>query len=306
MVLLTVKNLTKTYDHKKAVNDVSFECEAGKCVALIGPNGAGKTTTLRTLAGLLKPTSGSVTFEHMKPNDDIRFLIGYLPQYPVFYSWMTGLEFLIYCGELAHLSKDTAKKRAEELLVKVGISEAKSRRIGKYSGGMKQRLGIAQAIIHQPKLLILDEPVSSLDPIGRREVLTLIEELKKDMSILFSTHILTDADEISDELLLLNQGEIVESGEIDTLRKKYQTTTIELGFDHDLEWYQSKIDAFDFVTNSSIHRNGLHISVTNISLAREHLLTIAAEEKWPVEYFIVNKASLEDMFMKVVNHSCNG
>lgn len=306
MVLLTVKNLTKTYDHKKAVNDVSFECEAGKCVALIGPNGAGKTTTLRTLAGLLKPTSGSVTFEHMKPNDDIRFLIGYLPQYPVFYSWMTGLEFLIYCGELAHLSKDTAKKRAEELLVKVGISEAKSRRIGKYSGGMKQRLGIAQAIIHQPKLLILDEPVSSLDPIGRREVLTLIEELKKDMSILFSTHILTDADEISDELLLLNQGEIVESGEIDTLRKKYQTTTIELGFDHDLEWYQSKIDAFDFVTNSSIHRNGLHISVTNISLAREHLLTIAVEEKWPVEYFIVNKASLEDMFMKVVNHSCNG
>lgn len=306
MSLLTVKNLTKKYDHHIAISDVSFECQSGKCIALIGPNGAGKTTTLRTLAGLLKPTSGSVTFENMKPNDDIRSLIGYLPQYPIFYSWMTGLEFLTYCGELTHLSKDTAKKRAKELLVKVGISEAKDKRIGKYSGGMKQRLGIAQAIIHQPKLLILDEPVSSLDPIGRREVLTLIEELKNDMSILFSTHILTDADEISDELLLLNEGKIVEYGSIDTLRKKYQTTTIELGFDHDLELYQTKIDAFDFVVNSSSHRNGLHISVTEISLAREHILTIASKEKWPLTHFIVNKASLEDMFMKVVNHSCNG
>src|SRR5699024_5370688 len=144
----------------------------------------------------------------------------YLPQYPVFYSWMTGLEFLMYSGELAHLSKSEATKRAHALLEKVGIAEAKNRRIGKYSGGMKQRLGIAQAIIHQPKLLMLDEPVSSLDPIGRREILTLMNELKNDMTILFSTHILGDADKISDDILLLHHGQIVESGSMEELRRK--------------------------------------------------------------------------------------
>src|SRR5699024_2191951 len=212
MALLTVNNLTKTYDKQRAVHDVSFQFQRGKCIALIGPNGAGKTTILRTLAGLIKPTSGTIHFSQMNSNNDFRSFIGYLPQFPVFYSWMTGKEFLIYSGELALLSKDEATERAKQLLEKVGIAHAKNKRIGNYSGGMKQRLGIAQAIIHQPKLLMMDEPVSSLDPIGRREVLTLMEELKEDMTILFSTHILTDADEVSDELLLLHEGRMVESG----------------------------------------------------------------------------------------------
>src|SRR5690625_856400 len=242
MTLLTVNNLSKQYKDKLAVNDVSFQFSAGKCIALIGPNGAGKTTILRTLAGLLKPTSGIVQFSGQEDNTDLRPFIGYLPQYPVFYSWMTGLEFLVYSGELTFLTKSEATKRAHELLEKVGIAEAKNRRIGKYSGGMKQRLGIAQAIIHKPKLLMLDEPVSSLDPIGLREVLTLMEELKNDMTILFSTHILSDADEVSDELLLLHHGEIVESGSMEELRKKYQTAKIKLAFEDDPKYYQSKVD----------------------------------------------------------------
>src|SRR5699024_9255629 len=196
MALLTVENLSKQYDNSLVVNQTSFQFESGKCVALIGPNGAGKTTTLRMLSGLLKPTSGTITFDDMKQNADIRGNIGYLPQHPVFFKWMTGQEFLIYVGRLANLSKQEADSRAERLLDCVGLTESAKRRIGKYSGGMKQRLGIAQAMIHQPKLLILDEPVSSLDPIGRRDVLTLMEELKKEMTILFSTHVLSDADEV--------------------------------------------------------------------------------------------------------------
>ena len=234
MTLLTVNNLAKTYDGKTAVNNISFEFEYEKCIALIGPNGAGKTTILRTLAGLLKPSEGTIRISDVASNDDVRKYIGYLPQYPVFHPWMTGMEFLVYSGQLAFLSKKEAKNRAEVLLEKVGIADARNMRIGKYSGGMKQRLGIAQAIIHKPKLLILDEPVSSLDPIGRREVLTLMEELKKEMSILFSTHILTDADEVSDALLLLHQGNIVESGSMAMLRQKYQTSTIALEFVSDL------------------------------------------------------------------------
>jgi len=301
MTLLTVHQLSKQYKDKLAVNDVSFQFTAGKCVALIGPNGAGKTTILRTLAGLIKPTSGNVQFSGQEVNTDIRSLIGYLPQYPVFYSWMTGLEFLIYSGELALLTKSEATKRAHALLEKVGIEDAKNRRIGKYSGGMKQRLGIAQAIIHKPKLLMLDEPVSSLDPIGRREVMTLMQELKKEMTILFSTHILADADEISDELLLLHHGQIVESGSMDEVRNKYQTSTIKLTFDNEPKFYQEKINQLSHVTASSIQNRLLHVEVTEVENARKEILAIASQENWPLVSFMVDRASLEDMFMKVVS-----
>ena len=300
MTLLTVKNLSKTYDSKPAVNDVSFEFHSGKCIALIGPNGAGKTTILRTLAGLLKPSSGTLTFTGMKENEDIRQFIGYLPQYPVFYSWMTGKEFLVYSGQLAFLPKIEAAERAEELLVKVGIADAKDKRIGKYSGGMKQRLGIAQAIIHQPKLLMLDEPVSSLDPMGRREVLALMEELQKEMTILFSTHILSDADEISDELLLLRNGEIVESGSMEGLREKYQTSMIELEFQESTAAYQERVKRLAGITDCLMERNILKISALDINQAREEILKAASDENWPLVRFTLNRASLEDMFMRVV------
>ncbi|MBP1970594.1 ABC-2 type transport system ATP-binding protein [Virgibacillus natechei] len=301
MTLLTVSNLSKRYDSKPVVNNVSFSIDSGKCIALIGPNGAGKTTILRTLAGLLHSTSGSFQLGDMKTTGDIRKYIGYLPQHPVFYSWMTGREFLVYSGELALLSKTDANNRADELLDKVGIFDAKDKRIGKYSGGMKQRLGIAQALIHKPELLLLDEPVSSLDPIGRREILTMMEELKEEMSILFSTHILSDADEVSDELLLLHQGEIVESGSMNTLRQKYQTAKIELEFQSDIGKYKDKIDQLSAITNSYIDRNVLHVTATDILKARQEIFTAASGGYWPLTSFTLNRASLEDMFMKVVN-----
>src|SRR5690625_1154596 len=239
--VLAAHNITKTYGKHTVLQNISFELESGKCIALIGPNGAGKTTTLRILTGLIKQSSGEFKYFHSHANGDFRSSIGYLPQHPIMHNWMTGKEYLIYCANLTFIRKDEASKRADQLLQKVGIEDAKNKRIGTYSGGMKQRLGIAQAIIHKPKLLILDEPVSALDPIGRREVLTLMEELKKEMTVLFSTHILSDADEISDELLLLHQGNIVESGSMENLRKKYQTTKIEISFDDHSEKYLEQI-----------------------------------------------------------------
>src|SRR5690625_4428438 len=249
MTILKVNEVSKIYDKKAAIKDVSFSFESGKCIALIGPNGAGKTTILRTLAGLLKPTSGTITFQGQKANDDIRKVIGYLPQHPHFPGWMTGEEFLIFSGQLAYI----------ELLNKMGLLDVKNKTIKTYTGGMKQRLGIAQAIIHNPKLLMLDEPVSSLDPLGRREVLTLMEDLKEQMTILFSTHILSDADEISDELLLLNEGELIEAGTISELRQKYQTTIIELQFQDNLKKYQEKVNVLASVVNSTIKRNTLYV-----------------------------------------------
>lgn len=300
MTLLTVESLTKKYDKTVAVNHVDFTLDFGKCIALIGPNGAGKTTTLRILAGLLKPSSGKVTFKGQRANADIRSFIGYLPQHPVFPGWMSAKEFLVFSGELALLDKQTARKRAENLAERVGIADSWNKRISSFSGGMKQRLGIAQAMIHSPKILMLDEPVSSLDPIGRREILTLLEELKQDMTILFSTHILNDAEEISDELLLLNHGEIMERGSIKSLQKKYQSSIIELEFQESPVPFLEKVETLPSVTNVYVERNSLKITAEDISQARIEVLQTVASEQWPLIGFYVNRATLEDMFMKVV------
>ncbi|WP_342774188.1 ABC transporter ATP-binding protein [Aquibacillus sediminis] len=262
MAMINVEKLKKQFDDKDVVKGLSFSLAPGKCVALLGPNGAGKTTTLRLLSGLLKPSSGSIQFEGINQTADIRAHIGYLPQYPIFHEWMTGKEFLVYVGQLAKLSKTEASERADQLLEKVGIAEAKHRRTGKYSGGMKQRLGIAQAMIHKPALIMLDEPVSSLDPIGRREVLTLMEELKQDTTILFSTHILSDAEEISDDLLLMHQGQIVESGSIRELQNKYQTDKIHVAFQVKADTYLDKLQALPSITEAGRGRTGRN-SVTS-------------------------------------------
>ncbi|WP_117149070.1 ABC transporter ATP-binding protein [Paraliobacillus zengyii] len=298
--MFNTQNLTKKFDGNAVVKDVSFSLSPGNCVALLGANGAGKTTTLRLLSGLLKPTSGTIEFEGMKPGADIREHIGYLPQYPVFHNWMTGKEFLVYVGQLANLAKENVNELADYYLERVGISDAKNQRIGKYSGGMKQRLGIAQAMIHRPRMIMLDEPVSSLDPVGRREVLTLMEELKELTTILFSTHILSDAEEISDALLLMHQGEIVESGSLNDLRKKHQTAKINIAFKESNENFIQALKEISSISDVIVDRNELVCIVQDTDLARETILNKATTENWPLTKFEVSRTSLEDLFMKVV------
>lgn len=185
MNVLEVAKLSKQYKNKLAVQNISFSLQEGKCTALLGPNGAGKTTVLNMITGLIDPSAGKISSPFLKSNTDLRSMIGFLPQFPAFYEWMSGEEYLIFAGELCHLSKSEAMKRADELLQIVGLEEGKKRKISQYSGGMKQRLGIAQALIHKPKLILLDEPVSALDPFGRREVLELMKGLKNETTILF-------------------------------------------------------------------------------------------------------------------------
>lgn len=301
MTLLSISNLSKKFNATFAVKNVNYQFTPHKCIALIGPNGAGKTTTLQMIAGLLTPTSGNIEFEQRKEIDR-RKLIGYLPQHPVFYPWMTGNEFLKFSGQLGGLSKGEATKRCEELLEIVGIADAKDKRIGNYSGGMKQRLGIAQAIIHKPKLVMLDEPVSALDPIGRREILSLMEKLKTEMTVLFSTHILSDADEISDELLLLRNGEVIESGSMKELRHKYQTTKISLQFTERQAFYQEKVEALPAVRDTLTDKDSLQVLTNNITKARKEILQLAGKENWPLINFQIQQVSLEEMFMKAVNN----
>ncbi|WP_102028904.1 ABC transporter ATP-binding protein [Salirhabdus sp. Marseille-P4669] len=301
MSLLTVKNLTKKYDGVPVVDDVNFQLTPGKCVALLGPNGAGKTTTLRMLAGFSKPTNGTISFDEQALSTDIRNYIGYLPQFPVFHSWMSGMEFLVYVGQLGHLSKKEATARAEELMERVGLKDAKKRRIGKYSGGMKQRLGIAQAMINKPKLIMLDEPVSALDPIGRREVLNLMHEIKKDTTILFSTHILNDAEEVSDELLLLNNGKLVQQGSIAELSNLNDSGKMVLEFTSKPENAEEILQALSVVTKMTAYTYKIELLTTDVEAAREQIFNLIHEHRWPITKFEIAKTTLEDLFMKVVS-----
>lgn len=300
MSLIQIKGLKKSFQGNEVIKGLDFKLEKGKCIALLGPNGAGKTTTLRMLSGLMKPSSGSISFSDAKKDGDIRHLIGYLPQFPVFYDWMSGFEFLQYVGKLGGLTNNEAKERSLELLELVGISNAKNRRVGKYSGGMKQRLGIAQAIIHRPQLVMLDEPVSALDPFGRREVLELLEGLKKETTILFSTHILNDAEEVCDEILFLHNGEIVESGTMDDLRERHQQAKIDLIFRRKMEEMEITFRNHSLTKSILIDGNRISVFVTNVENARKEFLKLISEKDWQLDKFEMSSMSLEDVFMKVV------
>ncbi|GIN88327.1 ABC transporter ATP-binding protein [Heyndrickxia sporothermodurans] len=300
MNVLEIHNLSKTYKGKKAVNSLNFTLTEGKCTALLGPNGAGKTTTLNMISGLISPTKGTIQSPLISPNSDVRTIIGYLPQYPSFYDWMSGEEYLNFIGRLTIANKNEIEKRMNELIEIVGLTEGRNRRIGQYSGGMRQRLGIAQALIHQPKLIILDEPVSALDPFGRREVIELMKKLKKDTTILFSTHILNDAEEVCDHVLFLNDGRLIEDDEVNKVQDKHSSNIIRLKFSGNIEYFLKLLEKENWVENLMIKGSELIMHVDNDKTAREKLLKMADEGKWPLVSFEIGRLNLEEIFTKVV------
>jgi ABC-2 type transport system ATP-binding protein len=299
MELLKASDLVKRFGNTNAVKGVNFHIEEGRCVSLLGPNGAGKTTTLKMLSGLLEPTSGSIDFKGEKAKD-LRQFIGYLPQYPAFYNWMSGKEFLVFAGQLAKLNRKEAEKRSEELLERVGLTNAKKRKIGGYSGGMKQRLGLAQALIHRPKLLILDEPVSALDPLGRREVLDMMREIKEETTILFSTHILHDAEEISDDILIMHAGEIAISGSLGSVMEEYRQPILQIEFESQAADWLKSIASYSFVSEVNIQGNKTSIVLKDMVNGKQTLLEDIVDRKLPIRKFEISQTTLEDLFMKVV------
>ncbi|MFC4404971.1 ABC transporter ATP-binding protein [Gracilibacillus xinjiangensis] len=299
MKLLKASNLSKRFGNTDAVKGIDFHIEEGRCVSLLGPNGAGKTTTLKMLSGLLEPTSGSIDFKGEKAKD-LRQFIGYLPQYPAFYNWMSGKEFLVFAGQLAKLNRKEAEKSSEELLERVGLTNAKKRKIGGYSGGMRQRLGLAQALIHRPKLLILDEPVSALDPLGRREVLEMMREIKEETTILFSTHVLHDAEEISDDILIINAGEIAISGSLGSVVGESRQPIIQIEFESQpADWLKS-IASYSFVSEVNIQGNKTNIVLKDMKNGKHAILKDIVDRKLPIRKFETAQTTLEDLFMKVV------
>lgn len=209
---LTIDRLTKQYKNKIAVDRLSFSLTKG-VTGLLGANGAGKTTLIRMLCGILVPTSGEITYNGISVSDErYRNVLGYLPQEFGYYPEFTGKDFLMYFAALKGFTKKAADIRANELLELVGLSQVQKKKIKTYSGGMKQRLGIAQALINRPEVLILDEPTAGLDPKERVRFRNLIDEIGKESIVLLSTHIVSDIEHIADHIIMMKNGQIIWQG----------------------------------------------------------------------------------------------
>ena len=226
MQAVELKGLTKDYPARsfssrkvRALDHLTLSIEEGELFGLIGPNGAGKTTTLKIIMNLIFPTEGEA-FILEKPVGDIEIkkCIGYLPENPYFYDYLTGRELLDYYGQLFGLSRTERKRRVQELLERVGLADATDLQLRKYSKGMMQRVGIAQALLNRPRILFLDEPMSGLDPMGRRDLTLLIQELNESgATILLSSHILPDVEALCDRVAILNKGKLVREGRLDEI-----------------------------------------------------------------------------------------
>lgn len=240
MDMLQIRNLHKRFGDKQVINGLNLTVPENSIFGFIGKNGAGKTTTMKAILGLLKADSGEIYVA----GERVRFgqtstnrWVGFLPDVPEFYPFMTAREYLQFCGELAGLEKAEIHQRSEELLTLVGLQD-ENHRIKGFSRGMKQRLGIAQALMNRPKLLICDEPTSALDPVGRKEILDILLSLKKNTTILFSTHILSDVERICTDIALLNDGEVVLQGKLSDLKSTYRSDAFRIELTDEMQQAQ--------------------------------------------------------------------
>lgn len=296
MEMLTLSHVSKHFGEKQVLRDVSFSVPKHTIFGFVGQNGAGKTTAMKLILGLLPRDGGHITVDGLEVcygNTRTNRLIGYLPDVPEFYSFMTPEEYLSFCGEITGMPKKQIRRRSRELLALVGL-EKDSRRIKGFSRGMKQRLGVAQALMNCPRLLICDEPTSALDPAGRKELLDILTAAREQTTVLFSTHILSDVEHICDELAFLHEGRIALQGTLKEIRKLGRAAHVELEMEHDRDAGLLLSD-FPFLRRQG--RNRLFLKDGEYL---PEILGRIADQRLPVLRVERMERTLEDLFLEVI------
>jgi len=295
--------LTKVYGEKYALDSVDLAVEEGSVFGFLGPNGAGKTTTLRILTGLARATSGSVQIlgrDAASAGNSLRAEIGVLPDVPGFYEWMTAEEFLRLAGRLSGIGRGVLDDRVEVLLDLAGLRDVDTK-IGGYSRGMKQRLGVAQALVNAPRLLLLDEPTSALDPMGRKDVLDMLVSLRGRTTVFFSTHILADVERVCDTVAILDRGRVVAQAPIDELKARYgqQKVVVEVTGGADELAYQ--IGRQSWVSAVARGHNGaIEVTVTDIRAAQQAIPAMIASGRLGLSRMEAGEMGLEEVFVELV------
>lgn len=297
-----VRRLTKRFGPVAALRGVDLSVPAGSVYGFLGPNGAGKTTTLRILTGLARPTSGEARILGHDLSADgaaARVQTGFLPDVPGFYPWMTAEEFLRFSGRLFDLDAVLLDDRVRALLDLAGLAGVTTR-IGGYSRGMKQRLGIAQALVNAPKVLMLDEPTSALDPMGRRDVLEMIASLRGRTTVLFSTHILADVERVCDRVGILSAGRVVAEGTLEELLAPRGGHLFEVEVADGAERLEADVRRRAWCT--SVTRDGrvLRINASDLAAAQFEIPGLITVLSVPLVRFEMAEASLEDVFLDLV------
>ncbi|HEY5269930.1 MAG TPA: ABC transporter ATP-binding protein [Anaerolineales bacterium] len=304
--MIQIENLHKHYGAVHALDGLSMNVEPGSIYGFLGPNGSGKTTTLRILTGLAHSTSGRATVAGVDLKTDGRSLssrVGYLPEEPTFYPWMTPREFLDYLGLLHGLSAAERSAQTRELLELVHLAEVGKRRIGGFSRGMRQRLGLAAALVHNPEVLLLDEPVSALDPVGRKEILDLIEGLRNQCTVLMSSHILADVERVCNVVGIIAKGRMIVQSPREALVERYARPVFEAEVADDvsaIRWADG-LRAQPWVAAVSVDGEVIRVTVKDIARARKELLASAVAQDILLRRYEETRPSLEDVFLQLVN-----
>jgi len=296
---IVVEKLSKIYGEQKALNEISFEVNPGDVLGFLGPNGAGKSTTMKILTCYIPQSSGNASvcgFDVSSHSIDVRRQIGYLPELNPLYTDMFVKEYLLFSAEVQGLGKQ-ANARVEEMIDKVGLTIERKKKIGQLSKGYKQRVGLAQAMLHNPKVLILDEPTSGLDPNQVGDMRNLIKEIGRDKTILLSTHIMQEVEAMCNRVVIINKGEIVANNTLAGINRQLSHSGIIITIELKNEVKESMLKQIHDV--QTVKQKGKKYQLHCSSDIREHLSQIASTNGWVLLAMNLEEESLEDVFQKL-------
>ncbi len=300
--MIEVENLTKRYGSVTAVDSISFAAKHGQVTGFLGPNGAGKTTTMRMLTGFMPPTSGKAIvagFDVFENSLEVRKRVGYLPENVPLYRDMTARGYLMYIGEIRGISRPG--QQADAVLERVGLASRANSRIRNLSKGMKQRVGLAQALIHDPEVLILDEPTIGLDPFQVLELRDLVRELGRDRTLLFSTHILSEAEQVCDNVVIINRGQIIAKGAPTDLRSTLQRGgRVLVRVDAPASETQALLESLPEVEHVEVEMDGLLVTPQSADIdPRPSIARAVIDKGWNLTELRALAVNLEDIFLEL-------
>lgn len=308
MASIVVENLTKKYGEQKAVDNISFEVKSGEVVGFLGPNGAGKSTTMRMLTCYMAPTDGHIEvagYKADKEPEEIKKRIGYLPENNPLYTDMAIIDYLKFSAEIQGIQHDDVNGRIREMIDVCGLNLERHKKINELSKGYRQRVGLAQAMIHDPEILILDEPTSGLDPNQIVEIRKLIKELGKEKTVILSSHILSEVEATCDRILIINKGKIVADGTSDTLRRQAQgQELVSVQIEGDPEKVKKALlglASVEKVTDMESRNGFLLVQSKPEVSSRKPIFDLCVKNKWYLLEMTGIETKLEDVFREVTN-----